>query len=125
MNKSWKILSTTKTLADDSSKKLIVTKKGTYIRINTLPICGHFDSINGPGVNDNGSGTSVILEAARILQNISTEYSVKFIHFSGEEQRGKGSSHYVNNVVFKDNSHQLDIPAGAKSRSGGWQKGKQ
>lgn len=91
------------------SKNLIITKKGTIYPDKYVIICGHFDSINGPGVNDNGSGTSVILEAAKILKDIPTEYSIKFIHFSGEEQGLLGSRHYVNDVVYKDKARQFDI----------------
>ncbi|WP_312083829.1 M28 family peptidase [Epilithonimonas hominis] len=82
-----------------SSKNLIVTKTGTVYPNKFVIICGHFDSINGPGTNDNGSGTSIILETARILKNVPTEYSIKFIHFSGEEQGLLGSSRYVSQVV--------------------------
>ena len=78
---------------------LIVTKTGTVYPTKFIIICGHYDTLNGPGVNDNGSGTAVILEAARILQNISSEYSIKFINFTGEEQGLKGSAAYVTNVV--------------------------
>lgn len=92
-----------------SSKNLIITKTGTLYPNKYVIICGHFDTINGPGVNDNGSGTSIILEAARILQNVPTEYSIKFIHFSGEEQGLVGSSHYVNNVVYQNGVRKLDI----------------
>ncbi|HJY14091.1 MAG TPA: M28 family peptidase, partial [Flavobacterium sp.] len=73
-----------------NSKNLVITKIGTVYPNKFVIICGHFDSINGPGVNDNGSGTSIILEAARILKDIPTEYSIKFIHFSGEEQGLRG-----------------------------------
>lgn len=82
-----------------TSKNLVVTKTGTLYPNTYVIVCGHFDSVNGPGVNDNGSGTSIMLEAARILKDVPTEYSVRFIHFSGEEQGLLGSSHYVNNVV--------------------------
>lgn len=80
-------------------KNLIVTKVGTVYPNTYVIICGHYDSIIGTGTNDNGSGTVSILEVARLLQNINTEYSIKFIHFSGEEDGLVGSSHYVNNVV--------------------------
>lgn len=92
-----------------TSKNLIITKTGTLYPNKYVIICGHFDTIYGPGVNDNGSGTSIILEAARILQNVPTEYSIKFIHFSGEEQGLIGSSHYVNNVVYQNGNRKLDI----------------
>lgn len=92
-----------------SSKNLIITKTGTVYPNKYVIICGHFDSINGPGVNDNGSGTSIILEAAKILKDIPTEYSIKFIHFSGEEQGLYGSRHYVNEVVYQNKTRQIDI----------------
>lgn len=92
-----------------TSKNLIITKTGTLYPNKYVIICGHFDTIYGPGVNDNGSGTSIILEAARILQNVPTEYSIKFIHFSGEEQGLIGSSHYVNNVIYQNGIRKLDI----------------
>lgn len=82
-----------------SSKNFIVTKAGTIYPNKFVIVCGHFDSINGPGTNDNGSGTSIILELARILKNVPTDYSIKFIHFSGEEQGLLGSSRYVSEIV--------------------------
>jgi len=39
------------------------------------------------------------LETARLLQNVSTEYSIKFINFSGEEDGLKGIQQYVSSVV--------------------------
>lgn len=85
--------------ASFTCKNLIVTKVGTVYPNTYVIICGHYDTIIGTGTNDNGSGTSAILEVARLLQNVSTEYSIKFIHFSGEEDGLIGSQHYVNNVV--------------------------
>ncbi|WP_419870902.1 M28 family peptidase [Chryseobacterium sp. CT-SW4] len=97
------------TYGNSTSKNLIITKTGTTYPNTYVIVCGHFDSIYGPGVNDNGSGTSILLEAARILKDIPTEYSIKFIHFSGEEQGLIGSSHYVNTIAYPSNGPQLDI----------------
>ena len=97
------------TFGSTTSKNLVITKTGTVYPNIYVIICGHYDTIAGPGVSDNGSGTSIILEAARILKDIPTEYSVKFIHFSGEEQGLQGSNHYVNNVVFQNNVRQLNL----------------
>ncbi|CAM3028000.1 leucyl aminopeptidase [Chryseobacterium flavum] len=92
-----------------NSKNLIITKTGTVYPDKYVIICGHFDTIYGPGVNDNGSGTSIILEAARILKDVPTEYSIKFIHFSGEEQGLRGSYHYADNIAYQGNTRVLDI----------------
>lgn len=93
----------------NTSKNLIITKTGTVYPNTYVIICGHYDTVTGPGVSDNGSGTSILLEAARILKDVPTDYSVKFIHFSGEEQGYLGSYHYVNNVVFQNSARQLTL----------------
>lgn len=80
-------------------KNLIVTKQGTVYPNTYIIVCGHYDSITGTGTNDNGSGVVSILEMARLLKNVNTEYSIKFINFSGEEDGLKGSKHYVSAVV--------------------------
>ncbi|NML68676.1 M28 family peptidase [Chryseobacterium sp. RP-3-3] len=97
------------TFGSTSSKNLVITKTGTVYPNKYVIICGHYDTVTGPGTSDNGSGTSVILEVARILKDVPTEYSIKFIHFSGEEQGLYGSSHYANNVEFQSGVRKLDI----------------
>lgn len=84
-------------------KNIVVTKVGTLYPDTYVIVCGHYDSITGTGTNDNGSGVVSILEIARLLQNIPTEYSIKFINFSGEEDGLRGSAHYVDNVVNATN----------------------
>ena len=91
-----------------TSKNLVVTKTGTLYPNKYVIVCGHFDTVAGPGVNDNGSGTAIILEIARILKDIPTDYSIRFINFSGEEQGLYGSQHYVDNVVNATNP-KMDI----------------
>jgi aminopeptidase YwaD len=87
------------TNAGYTCKNLIITKVGTVYPNTYVIVCGHYDSITGTGTNDNGSGVATILEVARLLQNIPTEYSIKFINFSGEEDGLLGSQHYVNTIV--------------------------
>lgn len=90
----------------ETSYNLIVTKQGTVYPDSYVIIDGHYDTINGPGANDNGSGTAILLEIARILKDIPTEYSIKFIHFAGEELGLIGSEQYVDNIAVPQN---LDI----------------
>lgn len=89
-------------------KNIVVTKIGTVYPDTYVIVCGHYDSTGGTGTNDNGSGVAAILEAARLLRNIPTEYSIKFINFSGEEDGLFGSRHYVNDVV-NGTSPKMDI----------------
>lgn len=87
------------TYSGATCKNLIVTKIGTVYPNTYVIVCGHYDTITGTGTNDNGSGVVSILEIARLLQNIPTEYSIKFINFSGEEDGLRGSQHYVSTIV--------------------------
>ncbi len=89
-------------------KNLVVTKMGTVYPNTYVIVCGHYDSIVGTGTNDNGSGVAAILEVARILKDIPTEYSIKFINFSGEEDGLRGSQHFVNAIV-NGTSPKMDI----------------
>ena len=84
-------------------KNLVVTKVGTLYPNTYVIICGHYDTINGKGTNDNGSGVVTIFEVARLLRNIPTEYSIKFINFSGEEDGLLGSQNFVSTVVNATN----------------------
>ncbi|MHC4414708.1 MAG: M28 family peptidase [Planctomycetota bacterium] len=62
--------------------------------------CGHYDTYHAadqtdaPGCDDNGSGTSAVMMAARILSQYRFEGTIRFIAFSGEEQWMVGSQAY-------------------------------
>ena len=90
----------------ETGYNIIVTKTGTVHPDIFVVIDGHYDTINGPGANDNGSGTAILLELAEKLKNVATEYSIKFIHFTGEELGLIGSEKYVEDIAVPQN---LDI----------------
>ncbi|MHA7304356.1 M28 family peptidase [Arthrobacter sp. TMN-49] len=67
----------------------------------TVVVGAHLDSVlGGAGINDNGSGTSVILETAIQMQNlkIKPRQQVRFAFWGAEESGLLGSTHYVNNL---------------------------
>jgi len=81
---------------------VIAVKHGTvYPDSIYAVICGHFDSYAfyspnlAPGADDNASGTSAVLEAARVMSNYDFEYSIRYIAFSGEEMGMYGSEYYA------------------------------
>ena len=78
---------------------VVVTKTGTLYPNTFIIVSGHYDTSNGSGTNDNGSGVSIILEIARLIAIINTEYSVRFINFSGEEAGLRGSKHYADDIA--------------------------
>jgi hypothetical protein len=56
----------------------------------------HLDSVlDGPGINDDGSGVATLLELARALGGRHPEATVRLAFWSGEEMGLHGSSHYV------------------------------
>jgi Zn-dependent M28 family amino/carboxypeptidase len=76
---------------------------------------GHLDSVyEGPGVNDDGTGVSTMLETAEQMHELGIEprNKVRFIFFSGEEQGLLGSDYYVSKLTKKqiqDISVMLDF----------------
>jgi hypothetical protein len=61
-------------------------------------ISGHMDGIGyGEAANDDGSGSAVVLEIARVLSapDVTTERSVRFILWNSEELGERGAQAYV------------------------------
>jgi hypothetical protein len=98
-------------------------------------VSGHYDSRNSenlnatdpaPGANDDGSGTAVSLECARVLSQLKFPATIIFLTVAGEEQGLNGSSHFAkmaksagwdieavlnNDIVGGDRSPQQDSSA--------------
>jgi hypothetical protein len=63
---------------------------------NVVMAGAHLDSvIEGPGINDNGSGSAAILETALMMAKVKPENTVRFAWWAGEEQGLVGSTDYV------------------------------
>ena len=63
---------------------------------NVVMAGAHLDSvIEGPGINDNGSGSAAILETALMMANTKPENTLRFAWWAGEEQGLVGSTDYV------------------------------
>ncbi|HUC30419.1 MAG TPA: M28 family metallopeptidase [Candidatus Acidoferrum sp.] len=91
-------------------------------------VSGHYDSRNSdildvagdaPGANDDGSGTAVSLECARVLSQMKFPATIIFLTVAGEEQGLNGSRHFAK--MAKDEGWNLeavlnnDIVGGDKS----------
>ena len=60
---------------------------------------GHLDSVHdGPGINDNGSGTAALLEVARVLADEHPGVRVRFAFWAGEEFGLLGSRSYTESL---------------------------
>jgi hypothetical protein len=74
--------------------------RGTEKPEEVVIISAHLDTWDGPGsqgTTDNGTGTAVTLEAARILMaaGAKPKRTIRFIHWTGEEQGLLGSEAWV------------------------------
>lgn len=82
-----------------ASDNVIARMTGTKYPDEYIVLGGHYDSVSwsglAPGADDNASGTSGVMEAARILSQYEFDRSIVFIAFSGEEQGLYGSAAYA------------------------------
>jgi hypothetical protein len=63
-------------------------------------VSSHFDSrAEGPGADDNTSGTAALLEAARVMAKHPQPATIVFASFTGEESGLLGSREYVRRAV--------------------------
>ena len=63
---------------------------------NVVMVGAHLDSVNqGPGIQDNGSGSAAILEVALQMQKVKPRNKVRFAWWGAEESGLIGSDFYV------------------------------
>lgn len=82
-----------------------VLADSAFDKDSTLIVVGaHLDSVpEGPGINDNGSGTAAVLEAA--LRLAQTSGRVRFAFWGAEERGLIGSRHHVGSLSDEDRRH--------------------
>ena len=72
----------------------------------------HLDSVaSGPGINDNGSGSALVLEVARQARrlHVRPRHGLRFAFCGGEELGLLGSTSYVQSLSVKQRSRLLDV----------------
>ncbi len=120
---------------------VMATLKGTDPNDNRIfIISGHLDNMrtnvmdstgDAPGADDDGSGTSAVLECARIMSKHSFPATIIFVAVSGEEQGLFGSTYMAekakkenwnieavlnNDIMGSNNSNETDIIDNTKVR---------
>ncbi len=66
---------------------------------NVVMAGAHLDSVTeGPGIQDNGSGSAALLETALLMANLNPENTLRFAWWAGEEQGLVGSADYVDGL---------------------------
>lgn len=86
-------------------RNVLATIPGSATPQRNLLIMGHLDSRHSvncesagyaPGANDDGSGTAVAIEVARVLSTLAVESTVNVMVVTGEEQGLVGSTAFAN-----------------------------
>ncbi|MFI7706907.1 M28 family metallopeptidase [Nonomuraea sp. NPDC049480] len=70
---------------------------------NVVMMGAHLDSVQeGPGINDNGSGTAGVLEVALQAAKLKPKNQLRFAFWGAEEFGLLGSEHYVNALTAEE-----------------------
>jgi hypothetical protein len=94
-------------------EQVYCTKVGTTHPEEMYIVGGHMDGIGwGEAANDDGSGTAIVMELARIFSSpdVQTERSIRFILFNNEETGLNGARAYVEQ---RESLQGIESPAGS------------
>ncbi len=87
----------------ETGRNVIATIQGSVYPEKEYIICAHYDAMPAgamaPGADDNASGVCAVLEAARLLKDYESVYTLKFIGFDEEELGLWGSEAYADSAV--------------------------
>ncbi|RFU39896.1 hypothetical protein DZF91_20040 [Actinomadura logoneensis] len=92
----------TDTLNEKRTAKNVIAETKYGSADNVVVVGAHLDSVEaGPGINDNGSGTSTILAIAQKVSKLGKKgirNKVRFAWWGAEEEGLLGSEHYVTSL---------------------------
>jgi hypothetical protein len=78
------------------SANVVATLRGTTHPEVQYVVGSHFDSVReGPGSDDNTSGTTALLEVARVMARRPQAATLRFVWFTSEESGLRGSKEFV------------------------------
>ena len=92
-----------------TTQNLIAESRGGDV--HTVVMAGaHLDSVQaGPGINDNGSGASALIEIAEQLGKVKLPNKLRFAWWGAEEDGLVGSTEYVTRLVAAGGTSVADI----------------
>ncbi len=86
-------------------RNVVATKTGVTTPDEYVVLGAHYDSTSpqastlAPGAEDNGSGSCLVMEIARMAAGYDFDRSVQFVLFDCEEQGLNGSEHFVDEAI--------------------------
>jgi len=83
-------------VADERTTYNVIAETRSGNDDNVVMAGAHLDSVqDGPGINDNGSGSAALLETAIQMAKVKSANTVRFAWWGAEESGLLGSEHYV------------------------------
>jgi hypothetical protein len=95
-------LATTVQEYSGSGKNIYAVQQGSTYPDEYYMICAHYDAVDYYCADDNGSGSSGVLEAARIFSGMEFEYSIIYALWDEEEIGLIGSGYYASQAAGND-----------------------
>ena len=97
---------------------VVGTQTGTDYPEEIFVVGAHVDSVNNPGADDNGTGTAMVMEIARVLSQYRSPRTIKYCAFDREEQGLRGSTAFVadhtgQNIVMAVTADMVGHDSGA------------
>lgn len=87
---------------------VLAKKTGYKFPDQYVVICAHYDNMpsgtSAPGADDNASGTTAVIEAARLLSGINLPFTILFAAWDEEERGLYGSKAYADTAYFRGDS---------------------
>ena len=98
---------TTDTFSEDRTTRNVIAETPGGRADNVVMAGGHLDSVlEGPGINDNGTGAAALLEVGLKLADERVKNKVRLAFWGAEEAGLLGSEYYVGQLSFEQ---QVDI----------------
>jgi aminopeptidase YwaD len=77
-------------------ENLIAETRNAPEGARVIEVGAHFDTVVfGPGADDNASGVAAALEVARLVQDVPTTKTIRFVFFAMEEEQLVGSREHI------------------------------
>jgi len=101
-----------------TSNNVVADFKGTRSPEEIVVLGAHYDGHDiGQGAMDNGAGSAVLMETARVLGRYKDQFkrTLRFVAFSGEEMGLHGSRHFVERHKADPMRFMLNLDGSARS----------
>lgn len=100
---------TTSVIVETRRSRNVIAESRTGSTANLVVAGAHLDSVpQGPGINDNASGSAALLEVAEHLARVQPRNRLRFVWWGAEELGLLGSRHYVRGLSLRAReSHAL------------------